>query len=422
MISLLNKLLIEHKKMYYSLGCNFMNFLFKTFCRIYQLAFKIAMPILPYRNPSIFESVTDIPQILIKENKTRVLICTDKGIVNAGLLSKLTYSLKENNIEYFIYDKTTPNPQSNQVLEAYNMYVENNLSAIIAIGGGSPMDLAKIVGAKVRRPKLPISKMKGILKIRKKLPLLIAIPTTSGTGSEVTIAAVITDSDTHLKYPINDFCLIPHYAVLDPSLTLGLPPHITSTTGMDALTHAIEAFIGGSTTKETRDYSLKSIKLIVDNIKTCYFNPSNIEARKNMLIASHYAGIAFSKSYVGYVHAIAHTLGGKYNIPHGLANAIILPIMLEQYGKSIYKKLKTIAIYTNIAESSDTEEVASQKLISWIYNTNKEMNIPRYINDINLDDIDELANIASKEANPLYPVPKLYDKNELKDIYKIIKN
>ena len=399
-----------------------MNFLFKTFCRIYQLAFKIAMPILPYRNPSIFESVTDIPQILIKENKTRVLICTDKGIVNAGLLSKLTYSLKENNIEYFIYDKTTPNPQSNQVLEAYNMYVENNLSAIIAIGGGSPMDLAKIVGAKVRRPKLPISKMKGILKIRRKLPLLIAIPTTSGTGSEVTIAAVITDSDTHLKYPINDFCLIPNYAILDSSLTLGLPPHITSTTGMDALTHAIEAFIGGSTTKETRDYSLKSIKLIVDNIKTCYFNPSNIEARKNMLIASHYAGIAFSKSYVGYVHAIAHTLGGKYNIPHGLANAIILPIMLEQYGKSIYKKLKTIAIYTNIAESSDTEEVASQKLISWIYNTNKEMNIPRYINDINLDDVDELANIASKEANPLYPVPKLYDKNELKDIYKIIKN
>ena len=399
-----------------------MNFLFKTYCRIYQLAFKIAMPILPYRNPSIFESVTDIPQILIKENKTRVLICTDKGIVNAGLLSKLTYSLKENNIEYFIYDKTTPNPQSNQVLEAYNMYVENNLSAIIAIGGGSPMDLAKIVGAKVRRPKLPISKMKGILKIRRKLPLLIAIPTTSGTGSEVTIAAVITDSDTHLKYPINDFCLIPNYAILDSSLTLGLPPHITSTTGMDALTHAIEAFIGGSTTKETRDYSLKSIKLIVDNIKTCYFNPSNIEARKNMLIASHYAGIAFSKSYVGYVHAIAHTLGGKYNIPHGLANATILPIMLEQYGKSIYKKLKTIAVYTNITESSDTEEVASQKLISWIYNTNKEMNIPRYINDINLDDVDELANIASKEANPLYPVPKLYDKNELKDIYKIIKN
>ena len=399
-----------------------MNILFKTYCRIYQSIFRLAMPLLPYRNPTIFENIEDVSKILIKENKNRVLICTDKGIVNAGLLNKLTSSLKENNIEFLIYDKTTPNPQSNQVLEAYNLYVDNNLSAIIAIGGGSPMDLAKIVGAKTRRPKLPISKMKGILKIRKKLPLLIAIPTTSGTGSEVTIAAVITDSDTHLKYPINDFCLIPHYAVLDPSLTVGLPPHITSTTGMDALTHAIEAFIGRSTTKETRDYSLKSIKLIIENLRTCYFNPSNIEARKNMLIASHYAGIAFSKSYVGYVHAIAHTLGGKYNIPHGLANAIILPIMLEQYGKSIYKKLKTIAGYTNIATVDDSEKIASKKLITWIYDANKEMNIPRYINDINLDDIDELAIVASKEANPLYPVPVLYNKDELKNIYKIIKN
>lgn len=399
-----------------------MNILFKTYCRIYQSIFRLAMPFLPYRTPTIFENIEDVSKILIKENKNRVLICTDKGIVNAGLLNKLIISLKENNIDYYIYDKTTPNPQSNQVLEAYNLYVDNNLSAIIAIGGGSPMDLAKIVGAKTRRPKLPISKMKGILKIRKKLPLLIAIPTTSGTGSEVTIAAVITDSDTHFKYPINDFCLIPHYAILDPSLTLGLPPHITSTTGMDALTHAIEAFIGRSTTRKTREYSLKSIKLIVDNLKTCYFDPSNIEARNNMLIASHYAGIAFSKSYVGYVHAIAHTLGGKYNIPHGLANAIILPIMLERYGKSIYKKLKTIAVYCNIAKENETDEIASKKLISWIYEANKEMNIPRHIDEIKLEDIEELSIIASKEANPLYPVPVLYDAQELKNIYKIIKN
>ena len=183
-----------------------MNILFKTYCRIYQSIFRLAMPLLPYRNPTIFENIEDVSKILIKENKNRVLICTDKGIVNAGLLNKLIISLKENNIDHYIYDKTTPNPQSNQVLEAYNLYIENDISAIIAIGGGSPMDLAKIVGAKTRRPKLPISKMKGILKIRKKLPLLIAIPTTSGTGSEVTIAAVITDSDTHFKYPINDFC------------------------------------------------------------------------------------------------------------------------------------------------------------------------------------------------------------------------
>lgn len=187
------------------------------------------------------------------------------------------------------------------------------------------------------KPNQPLSRMKGILKVHKRLPLLIAIPTTAGTGSETTLAAVITDAKTRHKYAINDFPLIPRYAVLDPKVTLSLPPFITATTGMDALTHAVEAYIGNSTTPDTRKDALRAVKLIFSNLDTAYTDGSNVEARKNMLKASFYAGCAFTKSYVGYVHAVAHSLGGEYNVPHGLANAILLPFVLEAYGKKIQK-------------------------------------------------------------------------------------
>jgi alcohol dehydrogenase class IV len=216
---------------------------------------------------------------------------------------------------------------------------------------------------------------------------------------------------------INDFSLIPQYAVLDYANTINLPPFITATTGMDAFTHAIEAYIGNSRTFETKKMSIVASKLIVKNLKKVYKNPRDFEARNNMIYASYYAGVAFTKAYVGYVHAIAHTLGGKYNIPHGLANAIILPIVLEEYGESIYRKVKKIAFESLIVSYKDSEEEATKKFINWIYNTNKELNIPKYIKEIKEEDIDELVDLAIKEANPLYPVPKIFNKEDLKRIY-----
>jgi alcohol dehydrogenase class IV len=278
------------------------------------------------------------------------------------------------------------------------------------------------MGARIVKPKKELYKMKGLFKVCKKLPPLFVIPTTAGTGSETTVTSVITDSKTHHKYLINDFSLIPHYAVLDYSVTLGLPPHITSTTGMDALTHAIEAFIGNTRTPETKKMSLEATRLIVKSLKTCYHDPKNAEARKDMLYASHYAGISFTKAYVGYVHAIAHTLGGKYGVPHGLANAVILPIMLEEYGAKAYKKLAVLARYSEVASNEDDDEIAAKKLIFWIKEANKEMNIPSTIDAIKEEDIQDLAKTALKEGNPLYPVPVLMDSERFKDIYLKIKN
>jgi len=256
-----------------------------------------------------------------------------------------------------------------------------------------------------------------VLRVLRKLPTLIAIPTTAGTGSETTLAAVITDPKTHRKYAMMSFPLIPHYAVLDASLTYSLPPHLTATTGMDALTHAVEAYIGRSTTKETRRHALEATKLIFENLENAYKNGRDQTAREQMLRAAYQAGVAFSKSYVGYVHAVAHSLGGAYGIPHGLANAVLLPHVLFAYGKRVEKKLHRLAIAAGVANATDTPKEAAKRLISEIFRMNREMQIPATLQGIVAEDIPALARRAEKEANPLYPVPKLLTAKELERFY-----
>ena len=394
-----------------------MNTLRKLYCRSFQTVFRIALPFLPYRKPKILGSVKALPEILLKRDYNHVLIITDEGIMKLGLTKRLEKVLSENNIKYTIYDKTVANPTTKNVAEAMDLFLFNNCNAIIGFGGGSSMDCAKAVGAKIAKPKQPLSKMKGILKVHKRIPLLIAVPTTAGTGSETTLAAVITDAETRHKYAINDFPLIPRYAILDPKVTLSLPPFITATTGMDALTHAVEAYIGNSTTYGTRKDALKAVELIFKNIDTVYTDGKNEEARKKMLHASFYAGCAFTKSYVGYVHSVAHSLGGEYNVPHGLANAVILPLVLEAYGSTIYKKLHKLAIAAGLADKNTPHETAAKTFILAIKDMKKRFEIGDTIESIREEDIPKLAHYADKEANPLYPVPVLMDAKELETFY-----
>ncbi|MDD6858282.1 MAG: iron-containing alcohol dehydrogenase, partial [Lachnospiraceae bacterium] len=229
-------------------------------------------------------------------------------------------------------------------------------------------------------------------------------------------------AETRHKYAINDFPLIPRYAVLDPKVTLSLPASITATTGMDALTHAVEAYIGNSTTPGTRKDALMATELIFGNLDAAYNDGSNITARKNMLKAAYYAGCAFTKSYVGYVHAIAHSLGGEYNVPHGLANAVILPMLLESYGKKIHKKLHALAIAANIADDSMSDEEAANTFIQAVKDMKSRFNISDTISEIKEEDIPKLAGYADKEANPLYPVPVLMDAKELEQFYYKLMN
>ena len=394
-----------------------MNIFKKVYCRTFQTCFKLVLPVLPYKTPKQIPSIAEIPQCLNTHSCKSVLIITDSGIRKLGLLKELESALMSADISYTIYDKTVPNPTTDNVKEALDLYYLNHCTAIIGFGGGSSMDCAKTVGICAVHPTKTLAQMKGILKVRKKLPLLIAIPTTAGTGSETTLAAVITDAETRHKYAINDFPLIPPYAVLDPSVTLSLPPFITATTGMDALTHAVEAYIGNSTTKDTRRDALKAVKLIFEYLPIAYTDGSNVKARKNMLKASFYAGCAFTKSYVGYVHAVAHSLGGEYNVPHGLANAVLLPYVLEAYGETVHEKLRQLALAAGVADPSDSVDTAAKAFITGIWQMQKDFAIGNKIQGIKKHDIPRLAKMADKEANPLYPVPVLMNAKELEKFY-----
>ena len=394
-----------------------MFFIKKFGCRVFQIVFRAALPLLPYREPEIIESCEKLDKVFKKENIKSVLIVTDKGIVSNGLVIPVTEALKSSDVKCTVFDKTQPNPTLNNVEEALTLYKENNCDCLIAIGGGSSMDCAKALGARVAYPKKQVGQMKGILRILRKIPTLIAIPTTAGTGSEVTLAAIITDSEKQHKYALMSFPLIPHYAVLDATLTYSLPPHLTSTTGMDALTHAVEAYIGRSTSKETRKLALQATKLIFENIETAYSEGNNYDARNNMLHAAYKAGVAFSKSYVGYIHAVAHSLGGQYGTPHGLANAVIMPYVLKAYGQSAYKKLHKLAISAGVSNESETHKIGAEKFIKEIERLNTKMQIPDKLTGIKKEDISIMAKHAEKEANPLYPVPKLMTRKELESFY-----
>ncbi|MBR2044892.1 MAG: iron-containing alcohol dehydrogenase [Agathobacter sp.] len=394
-----------------------MNPLKKAYCRTFQAAFRLAMPFMPYREPEILNSVAEVPSLLKKLGISSVLLVTDKMLRQFGATTNLEKHLEDANIKCVVYDETCPNPTVNNVEAARTLYVNEKCEGLIAFGGGSSMDCAKAVGARIAYPNKTVNQMKGLLKVMRKLPTLIAVPTTAGTGSEVTVTSVITNSEIKHKYTMNSFPLIPAYAVLDPAVTLTLPPSLTATTGMDALTHAVEAYIGGSTTKETRAYALEATKLIFENLETAYADGKNVDARRNMLRAAYVAGIAFSKSYVGYIHAVAHTLGGQYNVPHGLANAVLMPIVLDVYGESAYVKLHQLAKAAGISKETDLVEDSAKRFIQAIRDMNARMNIPTGFTTIVESDIPMMAKHADAEANPLYPVPMLMNAKELEHIY-----
>lgn len=393
----------------------------KLYYRFVQNVLKIAMCFFDWSEPTLLEgsgAILKLPSLIKEKGISRVLVVTDKGLMSLKLLDPLFEELKKQEIEYFIYDEVKPNPTISNIEDCKDVYIDNKCEGIIAFGGGSPMDCAKGAAARIVKPNKTIPQMRGYLKINKKIPPFFAIPTTAGTGSETTLAAVISDPSTHEKYAIADMSLRPKYAVLDPNLTLGLPPQITSTTGMDAYTHAIEAYIGKSNVKITRRYAEEASKLIHENLEVAYKNGKDIKARENMLKASYLAGAAFTRAFVGYVHAIAHNLGGMYNTPHGLANAVILPYVLEWYGKSIYKPLAKLADIIGISKENMSNEEKAKLFISDIRRMNREMQIPEKFDFIKEEDIPTIVSRALKEGNPGYPVPKIMNKKDMEYVIR----
>lgn len=399
-----------------------MNTFQKIWCRTFQTVMKAASAILPWREPEILKcegGTRGLGAFVKGKGYKKVFVVTGPNVYKKGLADELIKGLEENGVPYALFNRVVNNPTIDNIEEAFSLYKSEGCDAIIALGGGSPMDLAKVVGAKAAKPNKPVKKMKGLLKIMKRIPDLYAIPTTAGSGSETTLAAVVSDSVTHEKYPINDLSLIPRYAILDPRLTAALPPQTTATTGMDALTHAIEAYIGRSNTKKTKESAEKAVKLIFDNLLTAYEHGDDLKARENMQTASYYAGVAFTRAYVGYVHALAHALGGFYGTPHGLANSVLLPVVLDYYGESAHAPLARLAEIVGLGDQGDDATKAA-RFISAIKLMNAKMLIPETIEGIRPEDVPEMAKRAAAEGNPLYPVPRLLGADELEKIYGLI--
>lgn len=392
--------------------------------RSYQFVMKYAAYFLGYHEPELIseiDGVKKIPSLLKEKDFKKPLVVTDNGLFSLGMLNGLFEALKDNKVEYALYHDVVANPTIKNVNEGLEVYKTNKCDCIVAFGGGSALDCAKTIGALATNKGKTVEKIKGLLHVRKSMPFFIAIPTTAGTGSETTLAAVIVNEVTHHKYAINDPHLIPNVAVHDPKLLTGLPGKITSTTGMDALTHAVEAYIGHSNTRKTKKAAIKAVQLINENLVKSYNDPKNLEYRKNMQEASFLAGVAFTRAYVGYVHTVAHSLGGKYNVPHGLANAIILPYVLESFGKKAYKKLAELADSISFCEKDKTNEEKAKAFIAWIRKMNKTMDIPEKFDIAYKDeDVKEMACHAIKEANPLYPVPREFTYEDFIVIYRLV--
>jgi len=404
-----------------------------VFCRVFQFVFNYGAMVLPWRKAIPVEGagcIREIPRLLRENAAAKPLVVTDPGLVKAGIAARVTAVLEKEGIAYVLYSEVEANPSVNTVNKIYELYGSAGCDCFIAVGGGSSIDAAKAAAARTARPRKSVNQMGGLLKVLKKLPLFIAVPTTAGTGSETTIAALITDTETHHKYAIMDLNLIPKYAALDAELTVGLPPSITATTGMDALTHAVEAYLCWTYgTRESIGFALDAVKAIFENLPKVYKNGADIGARQAMLTASYKAGFAFTRAGVGNIHAIAHTLGGLYNTPHGLANAVILPVVLEDYGKKVWKKLARLAevsgaaqgVASGAAQGASTVEEKAKAFINAIYAMNATMGIPKGFDFIKSEDITQITTWACAESNPIYPVPVVYDQARFRKIVEILR-
>lgn len=377
------------------------------------------MSVVPYRRAKVVSGagcVYKIPEMLKRSGYKKVMVMTTPGFIRRGSLKGLLERFQREEIRVTIFSHVTPDPSSDCVEEAETAYMQTGCEAIVAVGGGSVMDCAKALGARAVHPEKNLTQMSGLLRVRKHLPDLYAVPTTAGTGSEATAAAVITDARAHYKYTMLDWCLIPRYAVLDPEFSAQMPKHITAYTGMDALTHAVEAYTNRFCAPKVKKTALMAVKQISQSLVGAYEDGSNRNHRRNMLMAAYNAGLAINGNFVGYVHALAHAIGGIYGIPHGKAVAVLLPHVLESYGRSVEKKLAELADAAGLEGESRRKK--AEAFIAYIREINKQMEIPEKFEELNEKDFPEIIKRTLHEANPGYPVPVIWKKRDVERVLR----
>lgn len=391
-----------------------------VFYRFLMSLLKLVTVFIPAPKPTIYSGAGSAGKMCATIEHfgvKRVLVVTDEMLVKLGIAGGITDELERLGVEFVMFAEILPDPTYDAVEKGVKVALENNTDGILAIGGGSAMDAAKIIAARATNAK-PIRKLTGILKVSVPVLPLFVVPTTAGTGSETTIAAVVSDPQTNQKTPVIDPKLVPVAAALDPTLMLGLPPAITAATGMDALTHAIESYISMHAAPDTDYYAMAAVKMIMHNLPVCYNEGTNVPAREAMALASFYAGAAFTKANLGYVHAIAHQFGAFYHTPHGLANAIVLPYILEYSQQAAASRLADLAVAIGVGEAKEGDQVLAQKFVDAVKALNEAIGIPSSLDRLKEQDVTSIANNALKEAHYLYPVPRYMDHTQCETIVR----
>ena len=362
--------------------------------------------LLPDRVPVTFvgaNAAAELCEAIAQSGTGKVLLVTDQVLVDLGLVGRITAALDKVGLAHSTYSGVEPDPTTDQVEAGLAQLSREGCDAVLAVGGGSPMDAAKVIAAAASNGG-DVGKLEGMFKVRRPPLPIFAIPTTAGTGSEATVAAVVSDPQSHAKKFIVDPKLLPAMAALDPTLMTGLPPHVTAATGMDALTHAVESFIARTANAQTEAWAKTAVRLIFANLPTAYAHGEDLSARKAMALASFYAGLAFTRTSVGYVHAIAHTFGAFYRTPHGQANAIALPCVLEFSMESATPRLAQLADLLELGGPDDAAK--ARAFVASVRQLKEKVGIPETLDALREDDIPRIAQQAVAEAHLNYPVPR----------------
>lgn len=379
---------------------------------------RIVMKVLVVPTPVLLtgeNSALQLCETISHTGKRRVLIVTDQILMGLGLIDPIAARLRELGIEVAIYDEVKPDPTLSVVNAGLAALRKADSDAVLAVGGGSAIDAAKVIALAATNGGRP-EKLVGMFKARKKPVALFTIPTTAGTGSEATAGAVISDDKTHQKGLVIDPKIVPIAAALDPLIMKGMPRSVTAETGLDALTHALESWMSVLATEESDGYASAAVQMILENLSTAYHDGSNLEARSAMALASHYGGLALNKASLGYVHAIAHQLGAYHGIPHGRANAIVLPHILTFNQMVSRKRLAELAYRTKLVGRSVPVEQAAKQMIEAINELIRSLNIDPFVPDLDPANFDAMIAAARKEAHGTYPVPAYMTPEQMREL------
>lgn len=341
--------------------------------------------------------LNELPDILKAENYQKVMIVTDSGLANSGLLERLEKILTSGEIQYAVFKEVQPDPTIEVVDTVRQLFLDNQCDAVIGIGGGSSIDTAKGVSAAVANPG-DLGQYEGKNKLPNRGPDVIAIPTTAGTGSEVTHAMVLKDTKRKYKMGILSQNLHPKAAILDPQLLTTLPRGLAAITGMDALSHAIESYTSNQAQPITEGLGLHAIRLIAKYLRPFVAQRTNLEAASQMMLASTIAGAAFIWGRVAAVHALSHPLGGRYKVPHGLANSILLPVVMEFNASSNQEKFKEIAILLGENVEGLSSREAALRSVDAVKGLIADLDIPPTLGANNVSLSEEEIHIVAQEA------------------------